>query len=195
MTAAASPQSIRKGDTNNDKTVNSNDVIEVVNAIMGKPSTDYNVNNVDANRDDEVNAADVVVITSMILDGTTNAGGQRMVVLKKDGTKLYYDLHEEPVATFENGQLVLTASKASVYYDQSEVARYTFEGVYYDIGRAKPRFGETVNHQSRDAMSFEGLPKGTITMTITFHSTRKNNIWHTSPRWGDVLYHPNLSLE
>lgn len=60
MTAAASPQSIRKGDTNNDKTVNSNDVIEVVNVIMGKPSTDYNVNNADANRDDEVNAADVV---------------------------------------------------------------------------------------------------------------------------------------
>ena len=165
--ATASAQTVRKGDANNDKTVDSKDVTEVSNAIMGKPSANYNVKNADANRDNKVNAADVVVITNMVLDGTTNAGGQRLVLLKKDGTKTYYDLYEEPVTTFENGQLVLTTSKTTVYFKLNEIARYTFEGAYDEIGRAKARSGETVYHQGRDAMSFEGLPKGTVVELYT----------------------------
>ena len=162
-----SAQSIRKGDANNDNTVDSKDVTEVSNAIMGKPSANYNAKNADANRDDKVNAADVVVITNMVLDGTTNAGGQRLVLLKKDGTKSYYDLHEEPVTTFANGQLVLTTSKTTAYFKLSEIARYTFEGAYDEIGKAKVRAGETVYHQGRDVMSFEGLPRGTVVELYT----------------------------
>ena len=165
--ATASAQTVRKGDANNDKTVDSKDVTEVSNAIMGKPSANYNAKNADANRDDKVNAADVVVITDMILDGTTNAGGQRLVLLKKDGTKSYYDLHEEPVTTFENGQLVLTTSKTTAYFKLSEIVRYTFEGAYDEIGKAKVRAGETVYRQGKDAMSFEGLPKGTVVELYT----------------------------
>ena len=92
MAASVEAQSVRRGDANNDKKVDSQDVTEVSNAIMGKPSANYNMKNADANRDKKVNAADVVVITNMVLDGTTNEGDQRMVLLKKDGTKLYYDL-------------------------------------------------------------------------------------------------------
>lgn len=162
-----SAQSIRKGDANNDNTVDSKDVTEVSNAIMGKPSANYNAKNADANRDDKVNAADVVVITNMVLDGTTNDSGQRMVLLKKDGTKLFYDLHEEPVTTFSNGQLVLTTSKTTAYFQLSEIIRYTFEGAYEEIGKAKARAGETVYHQTRDAMSFDGLPRGTLVELYT----------------------------
>ena len=162
-----SAQTIRKGDANNDKTVDSKDITEVSNAIMGQPSGNYNAKNADANRDDKVNAADVVVITNMVLDGTTNAGRQRLVLLKKDGTKLYYDLHEEPVTTFSSGQLVLTTSKTTAYFQLSEVVRYTFEGAYEEIGKAKVSAGETVYYQTRDAMSFDGLPKGSLVELYT----------------------------
>ena len=157
-----SAQGIRKGDANNDKTVDSKDVVEVKNAIMGNPSENFNANNADVNRDDKINAADVVVIVDMILDGNTNSSDQRLVVLKKDGTKVYYNLHEEPVTTFSAGQLVITTSKATAYYELSELARYTFEGAYDDVGKAKARAGETVYHQGKDMMSFDGLPAGTI---------------------------------
>ena len=138
--ATANAQTVRKGDANNNKTVDSKDVTEVSNAIMGKPSANYNAKNADANRDDKVNAADVVVITDMVLDGTTNAGGQRLVLLKKDGTKSYYDLHEEPVTTFEDGQLVITTSKTTAYFNLSEIVRYTFEGAYDEIGDSQYKF-------------------------------------------------------
>jgi hypothetical protein len=167
MAASAGAQTVRRGDANNDKKVDSKDVTEVSNAIMGEPSANYNQKNADVNRDDKVNAADVVVITNMVLDGTTNDAGQRMVLLKKDGTKLYYDLHEEPVTTFSNGQLVLTTSKTTAYFQLSEIIRYTFEGAFEEIGKAKARGGETVYHQTRDAMSFDGLPKGTLVELYT----------------------------
>ena len=139
--ASAGAQTVRRGDANNDKKVDSKDVTEVSNAIMGEPSANYNQKNADVNRDDKVNAADVVVITNMVLDGTTNEGGQRMVLLKKDGTKLYYDLHEEPVTTFSGGQLILTTSKTTAYFQLSEIIRYTFEGAFDEIGKAKTRGG------------------------------------------------------
>lgn len=165
--ASVGAQTVRRGDANNDKKVDSQDVTEVSSAILGKPSANYNQKNADVNRDNKVNAADVVVITNMVLDGTTNEGNQRMVLLKKNGTKLYYDLHEEPVTTFGDGQLILATSQTTVYFQLSEIARYTFEGAYEDIGNAKSRSGEPVYHQTRDAMSFEGLPNGTLVELYT----------------------------
>ena len=179
MAASVGAQTVRRGDANNDKKVDSKDVTEVSNAIMGEPSANYNQKNADVNRDDKVNAADVVVITNMVLDGTTNDAGQRMVLLKKDGTKLYYDLHEEPVTTFSDGQLILTTSKTTAYFQLSEIIRYTFEGAFDEIGKAKTRGGETVYHQTRDAMSFDGLPKGTLVELYTSDG-RKLSSQHTS---------------
>lgn len=189
MAASAGAQTVRRGDANNDKKVDSKDVTEVSNAIMGEPSANYNQKNADVNRDDKVNAADVVVITNMVLDGTTNDAGQRMVLLKKDGTKLYYDLHEEPVTTFSGGQLILTTSKTTAYFQLSEIIRYTFEGAFDEIGKAKTRGGETVYHQTRDAMSFDGLPKGTLVELYTSDG-RKLSSQHTS---GDTTTEVSLA--
>ena len=189
MAASVGAQTVRRGDANNDKKVDSKDVTEVSNAIMGEPSANYNQKNADVNRDDKVNAADVVVITNMVLDGTTNDAGQRMVLLKKDGTKSYYDLHEEPVTTFANGQLVLTTSKTTAYFQLSEIIRYTFEGAFDEIGKAKTRGGETVYHQTRDAMSFDGLPKGTLVELYTSDG-RKLSSQHTS---GDTTTEVSLA--
>lgn len=60
--ATASGQDIIKGDANNDKKVNRLDVLEVSDAIMGKPSNKYNAKNADANGDQKVNVADIVFI-------------------------------------------------------------------------------------------------------------------------------------
>lgn len=161
IVAPALAQTIRKGDANDDKKVDREDVSEVSNAIMGKASSRFNEKNADANRDKKVNAADVVVITGMILDGATNSGGQRLVVLKKDGTKLFYDLLEEPVTTFENGQLVISTNKTVVYSPLSEIVRYTFEGAFDEVVVPKANPGETAYQQKNDVMSFSGLPEGT----------------------------------
>ena len=144
MAASVEAQSVRRGDANNDKKVDSQDVTEVSSAIIGKQSANYNEKNADVNRDEKVNAADVVVITNMVLDGTTNSSDQRLVVLKKDGTKVFYDLVEKPKTTFSDGQLVVTTSQATAYYPLDEIVRYTYEGAYDEIGKAKSRSGEAL---------------------------------------------------
>ena len=60
-------QTVIKGDANNDKVVSLLDVIETSNAILGKPSANYNATNADVNGDGHVNAADIVGILNMII--------------------------------------------------------------------------------------------------------------------------------
>ena len=55
------------GDVNGDGLVNAADVIEVVNAIMGKASDSIQAEKADVNGDGVVNTADIVKITSLIL--------------------------------------------------------------------------------------------------------------------------------
>jgi M6 family metalloprotease-like protein len=54
------------GDVNGDGLVNAADVVEVVNAIMGKPSDGIQTEKADVNGDGVVNTADIVKITSLI---------------------------------------------------------------------------------------------------------------------------------
>ena len=124
--ATASAQSIIKGDANDDKKVSRLDVLEVGDAIMGKPSERYNEKNADANSDDKVNAADIVVIVNMVKNDSENP---ILVVWKADGAKAYYELNDMPETTFEDGKLVIRTQSATVEYPMSEVLRYTYDGV------------------------------------------------------------------
>ena len=54
------------GDVNGDGLVNAADVVEVANAIMGKPSDCIQTEKADVNGDGIVNTADIVKITSII---------------------------------------------------------------------------------------------------------------------------------
>ena len=56
-----------RGDVNGDEAVNAADIVEIVNAIMGKHSTMFDERAADSNGDDTVNAADIVQIVNMIM--------------------------------------------------------------------------------------------------------------------------------
>jgi hypothetical protein len=55
------------GDADNNSQVNAADIVEVVNAMTGKPSSKYRKKLADANQDEIVNIADIVQIVSIIL--------------------------------------------------------------------------------------------------------------------------------
>ena len=57
-----------KGDANGDNKVNVSDIVEVVNAINGKPSANYNADNADLNRDGNVNETDIEGIYNIIMN-------------------------------------------------------------------------------------------------------------------------------
>ena len=140
-----SAQTIRKGDANNDKKVNRVDVLEVSDAIMGKPSERYNEKNADANSDDKVDAADIVVIVNMVKNDSENP---ILVVWKADGTKAYYELNDMPETTFEDGKLVIRTQSATVEYPMSEVLRYTYDGVGTNgVSKARGLHGAMVKRE------------------------------------------------
>ena len=143
--ATVSSQEIIKGDANNDKKVSRLDVLEVSDAIMGKPSERYNEKNADANSDDKVNAADIVVIVNMVKNDSENP---ILVVWKADGAKAYYELNDMPETTFEDGKLVIRTQSATVEYPMSEVLRYTYDGVGTNgVSKARGLHGAMVKRE------------------------------------------------
>jgi hypothetical protein len=67
LTVTAPEHTIIKGDANGDGTVTAADIIEVLNYIMGYPSSKYMEDSADANGDGTVNAADIVAIVNIIM--------------------------------------------------------------------------------------------------------------------------------
>jgi hypothetical protein len=61
------PDNLLLGDADGNGTVNADDVVEVSNKIMGKPSDKFVEGNADVNGDGVVNAIDIVLIVSSLL--------------------------------------------------------------------------------------------------------------------------------
>ena len=57
----------KTGDVNDDGMVNATDIVEVVNYIMGKPSTNFSKQLADVNKDNVINVADIIQIANIIL--------------------------------------------------------------------------------------------------------------------------------
>ena len=119
---SAGAQSVKKGDANGDQVVDAKDVTEVSNALMGNPSDKYIKVNADANSDEKVNAADVVTIINMIF--TANL---RLVILKKDGTVLKFDVADKPKVSYSGNDLVLTTTKTTVQLPVYLLQKISFE--------------------------------------------------------------------
>ena len=166
--ATANAQTVRKGDANNDKTVDSKDVTEVSNAIMGKPSASYNEKNADANSDDKVNTADIVVIVNMIKNDSENP---ILVVWKADGTKAYYELNDMPETTFEDGKLVIRTQSATVEYPMSGVLRYTYDGVGTNgVSKSRGLHGAMVKREL-NSVTIVNLKEGSLVQLFNSEGT------------------------
>lgn len=86
---------------------------------------------------------------------------QQLVVWLKDGSKVHYQLSDEPKTTFENGALFLSTNSVSVSYPIENLLYYTYEGDMVPLGVDHLQPGEVRVSQGDDAMSFRGLRAGT----------------------------------
>ena len=83
---------------------------------------------------------------------------QKLVVHLRSGEKVMFVLDEEPVTTFDGGQLVLTTSKTRVIYNLENVQKYTHEGVATGLDSPKLKKGDILVRQNNEMMMIEGLP-------------------------------------
>ena len=83
---------------------------------------------------------------------------QRLIVWKMDGTKVYFELTNEPVTTFANGSLVITTNNGVFSYPLAQMAKYTHEGLPEGIDVPTVAPGDILVRQNNEAMLIEGLP-------------------------------------
>lgn len=121
---SAGAQTVMRGDANNDKKVDAKDITEVSNAIMGRPSANYNEKNADANKDGKVNIADIVTILNML---ESDSGNPILVLWKKDGQIAKFGFTEKPVITYSGSDLVLTTTKTIVQYPIYMLKKIVFD--------------------------------------------------------------------
>ena len=108
----------------------------------------------------------IILLTTMLLALPAamlaqTGGGQKqqLVVWLADGSRVYHDLTDEPVTTFDNGAFLLNSATTTISYPLEQVLRYTYRGGK-DVPTSIVRPGEIRFAQGSDQMTFDGLPDG-----------------------------------
>ncbi len=102
----------------------------------------------------------VLLTLPAALHAQTNEGQrQQLVVWLANGQKVYHDLTDEPVTTFDEDALYLNSATTTISYPLSQVLRYTYTGIE-GVPTSVVRPGEIRFAQGNDQMTFDGLPDG-----------------------------------
>lgn len=83
---------------------------------------------------------------------------QRLVIWQKDGTKVSYDLDEQPKTTFTTEDLVITTTATIINFPLSNIQRYTYEGGALSVKDIKAD-GISISHVG-DNVIVKGLTNG-----------------------------------
>lgn len=108
----------------------------------------------------------IILLTTMLLALPAamlaqTGGGQKqqLVVWLANGQKVYHNLTDEPVTTFDEDALYLNSATTTISYPLSQVLRYTYTGIE-GVPTSVVRPGEIRFAQGSDQMTFDGLPDG-----------------------------------
>lgn len=96
---------------------------------------------------------------SVLYAGTLQA--QTLVIWQKGGSKVYFNLDDQPKTTFTTDELVITTNTATYNYPLANISRYTYEGGALSILNIKPQ-SVSITQNSNDII-VTGLPVGKTT--------------------------------
>lgn len=83
---------------------------------------------------------------------------QKLNVWKMDGSMISFLLTDEPVTTFENGNLVITTNQGVFSYPLAQMKKYTHEGLPEGIETPSVAPGDILVRQNDEQMLIEGIP-------------------------------------
>ncbi len=87
---------------------------------------------------------------------------QKLNVWKMDGTQIQFLLTDEPVTTFENGNLVITSNQGVYSYPLAQMKKYTHEGLPEGIDVPTVAPGTIMVRQNNEMMLIDGLPDNVV---------------------------------
>ena len=94
------------------------------------------------------------------LAGWSESGGARLIVWQKSGEKVYYDLVDDPITTFQGDLLVIQTTKGNISYQRSNVLRYTYDRLGQTGISLQPGDREVEMNREGNAVVFRGLKAG-----------------------------------
>ena len=100
----------------------------------------------------------LLLLLSVFMTQFAFADNEYLAVWKSSGEVVYYDLNEDPVTTYADGNLKITTSSMSVTYPLEEVLKYTYTDTPTDIVQAKAPSVKV--KQGRNSISFTNLKQG-----------------------------------
>ena len=83
---------------------------------------------------------------------------QKLNVHMLNGQIVSFLLDDEPVTTFENGNLVITTNQGQYSYPLAQMKKYTHEGIPDGIDVPTVAPGDILVRQNNEQMLIEGLP-------------------------------------
>ena len=87
---------------------------------------------------------------------------QKLNVHMMDGSQLQFLLTDEPVTTFENGNLVITTNQGVYSYPLAQMKKYTHEGLPEGIDAPTVAPGTIMVRQNNEMMLIDGLPDNVV---------------------------------
>ena len=108
---------------------------------------------------------------------------QKLIVWKMDGTQLQFLLADEPVTTFENGNLVITTNQGVFSYPLAQMKKYTHEGLPEGIDNTIAP-GNILVRQNNEMMLIEGLPDN---MSVSVYSMDGKQIFSKRATGGQAM--------
>ena len=90
------------------------------------------------------------------------SGGARLIVWQKSGAKVFYNLVDDPVTTFEGNLLVIKTNRETVSYQRSNVLRYTFDNLGQTGIDLQGSDREVEMNRAENAVVFRGLKAGAV---------------------------------
>ena len=100
--------------------------------------------------------ATITLLLALSFGGSAHA--QRLVIWQKDGSKVSYELDDQPRTTFTTDELVITTAKATISLLLPQIQRYTYEDVETGV-RDVRKEGINISHKGDDII-VRGLAKG-----------------------------------
>ncbi|MBR1412759.1 MAG: T9SS type A sorting domain-containing protein [Prevotella sp.] len=108
------------------------------------------------------------MLLAMFTNQTANA--QRLVIWQKDGSKVNYNLDEQPKTTFTKDDLVITTATATISYPLAKIQRYTYEGGTLSVRDIKED-GVSISN-SGDHIVVKGLTSGKTVIVYRVDGTQ-----------------------
>lgn len=112
-----------------------------------------------------------ITILLLTLFFSENVCAQRLVIWQKDGTKVSYDLDEQPKTTFTAEDLVITTATATISYPLTKIQRYTYEGGALGVQDIKAD-GISISHVG-DNVIVKGLKNGKFVTIYSIDGTQQ----------------------